>query len=605
MQTSEICQMVSNTVISSVEEELRRKEEQLVLTTNAVLSLIDYLDNRYRICFDNESYPPDLDPADTVNGTISAVTDSTPLKQVEEELQQSQQQYLSLLNNTPAILYRYSLRRGGIYYSPRVKDVLGYTPEHLLANSTLWRDSIHIDDLPLVTSALVDLWNGKSFDLEYRIRHRNGLWLWFHDRSIGQIHEDEDLIVDGIADDITLRKQAEEELKEERRLLTMRVEERTVELTLTNKLLVRELMDRERTMKILLENEERIQHSESLLRSVTDGTTDAIFVLNRVGQLVFVNPVTREILQKESDELLGKHLSDCFPDPAIGEAMTAYNEQIMKSGRAEMIEETLPTGAGLRSFLTTKAPRYDTEGNVIGLIGIARDITDRKQTEEILAEQKHHDRLNMELVLAGARERRRVSSVLHDQIGQNLLLQKLKLRMLEDTMNSPPQLQMISEIRELLDESIAGVRSLTVQLCPPILATLGLTAAVEWLGKKFKSDYNLQVTVTDDGTPKILDQEQREVVYQAIRELLINITKHAATDSAELTLRREKEELIVVVRDHGCGCMPTTTLGTASSDGYGLHFIRRNMEHFGGEMTVTSEPGQGTRVTLHFPLLSA
>ncbi len=550
------------------------------------------------------SYTPHRDASGKVKGIVALITDITPLKQAEEELQQSQQQNLSLLNNTPAILYRYSQRRGGLYYSPRVEEYLGYPPQHLLANATLWHDSIHPDDLPAVNTAVASLQCGKGFDLEYRIRHRNGTWRWFHDQSISHLHEDGEMIVDGMANDITLRKKVEEELREERSLLAMRIEERTLELTLANKLLVRELLDRERTMKILQENEERIQRSESLLRSVTDGAADAIFVLDREGRLVFANPAIYQVLGIESSDLIGKAVADCFPDAATGRAIARYNQQLMETGRAEMIEEVLPTAAGVRSFLTTKTPRFDTEGRVIGLIGIARDITDRKQAEELFAEQKHHDHLNMELVLAGARERRRVSAVLHDQIGQNLLLQKLKLRMLEDTTSTPPELQMLSEIRELLDESIAGVRSLTVQLCPPILATLGLTAAVEWLGKKFKSDYNLQVAVTDDGTPKPLDQERREVVYQAIRELLMNVTKHAHTEQAELTMHRAGEQLVVVVADGGSGCISTAKPGTPPGDGYGLHFIKRNMEHFGGEMNVVSEPGRGTRVTLRFPLTS-
>ena len=653
------------TLQHETEEELLRRDAQNKLITDAVPSLISYIDCGYCLRFANESYlrwfgacpeqiigrqlrevigeeawvevhpfvdralsgeqlsferklhyksspprwirasyTPHRDVSGKVKGIVALITDITPLKQVEEKLQQSQQQNLSLLNSTPAVLYRYSQRRGGLYYSPRVEEYLGYPPEHLLANATLWHDSIHPDDLPAVDAALAYLQCGRGFDLEYRIRHRNGTWRWFHDQSISHLHEDGEMIVDGIANDITLRKKVEEELREERSLLTMRVEERTLELTLANKLLVRELLDRERTMKILQENEERIQRSETLIRSVTDGTTDAIFVLDRAGKLVFANPAAHELFGQKPGELLGKTAAECFPDPETGQAIKGSDLRIMASAHAEMIEETLPLGGDIRFFLTTKTPRLDTTGRVIGLIGIARDITDRKQADELLAEQKHHDRLNMELVLAGARERRRVSAVLHDQIGQNLLLQKLKLRMLEDTTSTPPELQMLSEIRELLDESIAGVRSLTVQLCPPILATLGLTAAVEWLGKKFKSDYNLQVQVTDDGTPKPLDQERREVVYQAIRELLMNVTKHAHTEQAELTMHREGEQLVVVVADGGRGCVSAAKPGTPPGDGYGLHFIKRNMEHFGGEMNVVSEPGHGTRVTLRFPLHS-
>lgn|GEM_PF-1748451 len=476
-------------------------------------------------------------------------------------------------------------------------------------------DFIGKTDYDFVTRAEADFF--RSHDLAAitaKAPCRNEEWLTFvatgyrglFETVKTPLYDEEGLLIGiiGVARDITPLKQAEEALLEERRLLARRIEARTAELTRANSLLVQESTERERTLSILRESEERLKQSEALLRSITEGTTDAIFVTDRFGRLVFANSVTQALAGHDIDEILGKTAAEFFPDPVIGRAMALYNQRLMESDRTEMIEETLSISAGVRSFLTTKAPRRDSDGTVIGLIGIARDITDRKCAEEALAEQKQHDRLNMELVLAGVRERRRVSSVLHDQIGQNLLLQKIKLRMLEDSIDTPPELRMLSEIRELLDESITGVRSLTVQLCPPILATLGLTAAVEWLGKKFKSDYNLDVDVTDDGAPKPLDQEQREVLYQAIRELLINITKHAGTDRAELTLNRERARLIVVVADQGRGYAPAVKSGIASGDSYGLHFIRRNMEHFGGAMMVASKPGHGTRVTLHFPLLT-
>ena len=682
---------------------------------------------------------PLADVQGNVLGIIGIARDITAMKEVEKKLQQSEQQYLSLLNNTPAILYRYSKRRGGLYYSTSVEAFLGYTPQDLAGHPLLWHDSIYSEDLPLVDAALSDLQAGKAFDLEYRIHDRSGARHWFHDRSISHCLEDGELIVDGIAEDITRRKQAEEELQAERRMLARRVEERTEELKQANRILLREIAERERTMNILRESEmhsrtleqalrdseerwhfavdgsdlglwdwnlatgevfysshwkrmlgyddhdiqdcaeefyrrihpddlprlqqvmeeqyapttnhyccefrmatkdggwrwiaskgkvvarddagapvrmlgthaditerkhadERIKTSEALLQSVMAGTTDAIFVKDTAGRIMFANPVTLEIFGSSAEELHGRTAGECFTDPDIGQALEANDQRIMTSGCSEMVEETLATPHGVRHFLTTKSPRHDADGNVIGLIGIARDITERKRTEKAQAEQKHHDRLNMELVLAGARERRRVSSVLHDQIGQNLLLQKLKLRMLEDSLSTSPELELLSEIREILDETISSVRSLTVQLCPPILTTLGLIAALEWLGKKFKTDFNLSVTFTDDGAQKPLDQEQREVVYQAIRELLINVTKHAGTDRAELAVARDGNFLVAVVADQGCGGTFTVKSGVTSGEGYGLYFIRQNIEHFGGQITVTSEPGHGTKVTLFFPL---
>lgn len=140
------------------------------------------------------------------------ISDITQRKEVEEALRESEARFASIAENSPVAIYRYSDRRGGLYYSPRSKDLWGYSPEELLANPSLWTQAIRPEDLPNVEAAIqVMLSNQTSIDLVYRIRHASGQERWLRDRARAHRQPDGEGIVDGVAMDITDFHQAEEE----------------------------------------------------------------------------------------------------------------------------------------------------------------------------------------------------------------------------------------------------------------------------------------------------------------------------------------------------------------------------------------------------------
>jgi PAS domain S-box-containing protein len=122
--------------------------------------------------------------------------------------------YRALVEGIPGIVYSFSLKHGGVYYSPHTLQALGYSPEQLYAQPLLWRNSIHPDDLPLVAQAVSEAAKGVLFSIEYRIRDAHGGWRWFNDRSFSCQADGADTIIEGLALDITERKQAEEARKE-------------------------------------------------------------------------------------------------------------------------------------------------------------------------------------------------------------------------------------------------------------------------------------------------------------------------------------------------------------------------------------------------------
>jgi PAS domain S-box-containing protein len=122
-----------------------------------------------------------------------------------------------------------------------------------------------------------------------------------------------------------------------------------------------------------------LQRSEALLRSVTDNSPDPIFLKDCDSRMLLANPATLAVMGKKAEEVIGKIALDVFSEPEIGRIMIDNDRRVMDSGQTQVFEETVPTPRGLRTFLTAKSPCLDARGRVIGLVGVARDITERKQ----------------------------------------------------------------------------------------------------------------------------------------------------------------------------------------------------------------------------------
>ena len=163
-------------------------------------------------------------------GLIGVIADITERKRAEAALQQSEEKYRRMVENSPDIVYAYSMARGGLYYSSKVLEVLGYSPEHLCANPFLWAQSIHPEDHAAVAKALEAFKQGTPFKIEYRIKDSRGNWRWLFDRAVGVQDDNGDLIVEGLAMDISDRKSAENQLQK----LSLAVEQSTGCIVITN-----------------------------------------------------------------------------------------------------------------------------------------------------------------------------------------------------------------------------------------------------------------------------------------------------------------------------------------------------------------------------------
>ena len=179
----------------------------------------------------------------------------------------------------------------------------------------------------------------------------------------------------------------------------------------------------------------------------------------------------------------------------------------------------------------------------------------------------------------------------------------IKLGALQESASSSGLGESVREIRKHIEQVIGDTRSLTFELSPPILHELGFEAAVEWLAEQVQSENGITSDFEDDGQPKPLNKDILFLLFRAVRELLVNVVKHAQARHVKISIQRDENDIKVIVIDDGIGFDPTMTDSQSGiTRGFGLFSIRERLDHIGKRLEIESQPGQGTRVTLVAPL---
>jgi len=252
-----------------------------------------------------------------------------------------------------------------------------------------------------------------------------------------------------------------------------------------------------------------------------------------------------------------------------------------------------------------EGPFLKEERNLLNVIAQKLgDVIERKWSEQKLLQYQEELRsLAAELALSEEREKRRIAQALHDRIGQVLALINIKIGSLLQSSHSVHITRDLQEIRRLVSDCVAETRSLTFDLSPPILYELGFGAALEWLAEQMQQQYGLDITVEGSNKDVPLSIEWQVTLFAAIRELLVNVGKHARVQSARVSMNKTRTEIVASVEDTGVGMDSVKSLnGKAAADGFGLFSIRERFGFMGGRVELSSQRGKGTCVKLFIPL---
>ena len=344
-----------------------------------------------------------------------------------------------------------------------------------------------------------------------------------------------------------------------------------------------------------------LTESEERFRNLVEGSLQGLCIVDTDFAPLFVNSAYAEMFgyrNTEDMQRLGSHL-DLFPE---------QDSNLIKTyGEARLLGDPIP--------LTYEIDGIRKNGTLLHMVNTLRlitwkgrpafqitatDITERKRAEARLKEyQQQLRRLASEISLAEEQERRRIASELHDGTIQNLALAKIKLGEFEKNLKPELRGANLDEIRELLDLSIQDTRSLVFELSPPVLYELGLEAAVEWLGEQFQTRYGISCHVTADLGERTCNVNMAVILFQVLRELLVNVVKHANSTRVDIALRHLDDRLSLQVRDDGEGFDVAAEVAGSGSGGFGLFNIRERLQLLGASFEIHS--GQGTCVTVTAP----
>ena len=399
---------------------------------------------------------------------------------------------------------------------------------------------------------------------------------------------------DALNREIAERKRAREELQKARDELEVRVKQRTADLARANEDLRTEIKERK-----LAEDALRVARDD--WENIFESISDIVMILDRDRRILDCNRFAVTGLQKPKEKIIGQFCYDIFQCKEHLDG-TCLHEKLLVSKQPDTMDKETEMQGG--SYLVTIAPVLDDWGKVVKTIHIAKDITDRKKGEKkLLTYQDQLRSLASELLLAEERLRRRIAIDVHDHIGQKLAISKIKIKSLCESVSSSKIAKALNKVGDLITETIESSRSLTFELSPPVLYELGFEAAVEWLVRHTKQQHGLLVEFNDDGNAKPLDDNVRVFLFQAVRELLVNVVKHAQARHLTVMTQRVNGEILVNVEDDGVGFdVSQIAINNHKTSGFGLFSIRERLGHIGGRLKIESVSGGGTKVILTAPL---
>ncbi len=457
-------------------------------------------------------------------------------------------------------IWDWDLIRDTAYFSPRWKEMYGFQDSDLPESVEEWRMRIHPDDRHSVLSSLEAYLRGEKevFWEEYRIRRKDGGYIWVLDRGIAVFNEQGRAVrMVGADTDITWRKEAEHVLR-------------------------------------------RREHE---FRTLADNVPALFSYIDRDQRYRFVNKRYEELFCRPDEELIGMSVEDLLgPDgnaqvrPHLGKAL---------AGEVVAFEcELKSAGDGLHYLAGQYVPDRDEQGQVAGVFALMTDITALKSSEALLREREAQLRdLGAKLLRAQEEERRRISRDLHDDVMQRMGGLTLDLYSLADAVSSQEAGCVQSQIKACgasAEQLTTDLQRMAHQLHPSVLEFGGLETAVRGHVNDFALRTGVSAECTTRDVPKDVPLDKATCLYRVLQEGLQNVQKHADATTVLVRLLRTGRGLGLCIHDDGRGIEQVE--GAARRKGLGLTSMAERVGMLNGIFHIRTKPNDGTEIHAWVPL---
>ena len=198
-------------------------------------------------------------------------------------------------------------------------------------------------------------------------------------------------------------------------------------------------------------------------------------------------------------------------------------------------------------------------------------------------------------------ERKRVAQELHDVIGQKILLAKLNIELFQKkTFKNSPELK--DSVKHLIDIS-KEIKNIIHSLHPVVIEKYSLIDSLDLLVHEFNDSSGIRTSIKYFGNPEYDNIEIDLNIYRIIQESLNNVAKHSGADKVEIECHFTEKILICSISDNGRGFEPAKLAVNGSKKyNYGIVSMKERANVFGGELTIDSSIGKGTKVYFQIPI---
>lgn len=448
--------------------------------------------------------------------------------------------------------------------------ITDYTAEEIKAQGGL-KAIVHPDDLPAFLQRRERLLSGQPFEVEYRLRTKNGEVVWVMSSEYPIRDQETGLVTGayGTSRDITERKRTEEQLwQAETRFRTL--VEQIPAMTY-----LREPGENGRLLYVSPQVEQML------------GFTPADWMSDRGKRMGQLHPEDRE-----------RVFTEYMQHWQVATPLTCEYRMLTQDGRV----------IWLRDHATTL---YDNEGQPLTMLGIMFDVSDRilaeeekqKLFEEIRVNRDRLEMLSHRLIMAQEKERRYIARELHDQLGQSLTALKLNLQTFMSQPGVDDTPEPIEESVQLVDACLQQVRHLSLELRPSLLDDLGLTSALRWYLDRQAQRAGFTAHFIPPAVESRLPADIETACFRTAQEALTNVVRHANASRVGVELSNGGDYLQLIVRDDGVGFDVEEALARATGGGsLGLIGMQERVQLSGGILEIESVPAHGTEIRASFLL---
>jgi PAS domain S-box-containing protein len=508
---------------------------------------------------------------------VGSIGDITEFKQTEETLRQSEERYDFALRAVREGVYDWDIVAGTVYYSDRVRAVLGLTPEELRTPQD-WLGRVHPEDLPRYRAAHAAHFKGQTdrYECDYRYRGKDGTWRWARTHGIAQRDAGGRAVrMIGSTGDITRLKQAEEALRQ----------------------------------------------SEERYAIVTKVATEGMYEWSLADESLFISEHTEAFFPAGAPHTAGAWNSLIHPDDFHGyqEAVRAHFKGL--TPRLEHEYRIASAGGEYRWVIDRGIAVRDAGGQAVKLIGAVTDVTGRKLAEQALREAREQaEAASREKSQFLANMSHELRTPLNAIIGFSEVLKEGMFGELnakqgeyvKDILESGQHL--LSLINDILDLSKIEAGRMELELSEFSLAA-AIERAVSLVKERAQRHaVRLQIDIAP-GVANLCADERK--VKQMLLNLLSNAVKFTPEGgSVTVSAQSQSSHIQIRVRDTGVGISPqdqavlfqefkqvgSDAARKAEGTGLGLALTKRFVELHGGEITLASQPGKGSTFTVTLPI---